>query len=130
MAISADKLAAEMAARLSQVSPSGCTVVSEGSLVLVTSSEGDLSASAAASVVEELDGRSDHELLETASSAILSGTQDAIARILKEPWPVSGDGSMGIPESAVEGDFLRLWFRKGDRCVLELPALRVGEIST
>src|SRR5207248_2733318 len=68
---SPDRFAAEMAARLAEVVPSGFTVRSNGVSVDVYGGADDRHASAGATIIGDKDGRSLAERIETAAWAIL-----------------------------------------------------------
>lgn len=129
MAVSAERLAAELAARLNEVVPTGCGVRSVGALVLVDSVTGERAASGAASIAEDEDGRDLGERLEVAATAVLSGVQDTVAVVLAEPWPVATGGAMALPDAVVETGMLQLRYLSDRRPVLELPSIEVGTLS-
>ena len=60
---------------------------------------------------------------------ILSGVQDTISRILREPWPRQSTGEMALPEARVDQQRLYLWFGPAeDAAALTLRPIEFNDI--
>jgi len=119
--LSAHRFAAALAARLNAVVPRGVTVEAEGSAVSVYD-PALCGGSSGAIILEEEDGRSIVELVETAAWAIMDSTQDVVMESIREQWP------MGVTRAAdagarVIGDRLHLWFGDEEKPVLRLESV-------
>jgi hypothetical protein len=126
MDASSRELAAALADRLNQIVPAGFSVRSGGVSVNVYHDGRDLGGSPALEILADRDGRGVDEKIETAVRAVLSDVQDRIIEASKDPWPwVSGRGAdLPMPDCAVTGDRLRLWF--GDE---NAPVISVAPIA-
>src|SRR5205814_3863257 len=125
---SPDRFAAEMAARLAEVVPSGFTVRSNGVSVDVYGGADDRHASAGAIIVGDEDGRSLAERIETAAWSILNGAQDGVMEILREQWPIAAEGRAAEPEARVQGDELRMWFGDENAPTVALAPLNLRDV--
>jgi hypothetical protein len=60
---------------------------------------------------------------------ILSGVQDTISRILREPWPRQSTGEMALPDARVDQQQLHLWFGPAeDTAALRLRPIEINDI--
>jgi hypothetical protein len=60
---------------------------------------------------------------------ILSGVQDTISRILREPWPRKSTGEMALPDARVDQQRLYLWFGPAeDAAALTLRPIEFSDI--
>lgn len=113
------ELAALLSTRLREVVPAGVVVTADGADVVVRI-DGAESRNGTAAILDE-DGSTVDEVV-TATYAILSHVQDAVAEVTTEPWPGTGT-VMPLPEAEIRDGRLLAWF--GDR---EAPVLViVGE---
>jgi hypothetical protein len=126
---SAARFAEAMATRLAEVMPNGLTIMVRDSTCLDVrdSDDDDWHASAAASILEERDGRSLAALAECAALAILDGTQDVVMEMLTEPWPLTAQGQAALPGARIHNDTLDLWFGDESTPALALRPLRLDE---
>ena len=62
--------------------------------------------------------------------AILSGVQDSVSRILREPWPRLTTGDMALPAGRADSARIYLWYGPaGDRAAITLRPIEVADIS-
>ena len=123
------RLAAMLAERLLNVMPDGLTVHADGDEVDVRNDRGSIGGSASSFIVEDDDGRSLEEKLETASWAVLSGVQDVVAEELRLEWPVLEEGGMALPGVRRTGHELHLWFGAEATPVLRLRSIDLTDFG-
>jgi hypothetical protein len=110
MRASSRKLALALAERLGEILPPPLVVRALGDCLEVQADGTGWGGSAAAAIVEEEDGRSLAERVETAVRAILSGVQDAAAEYLTLPWPLDAAGAMALPDARTDAERVFAWF--------------------
>ena len=124
MAVSSLKLAKTLATRLNEIVPASFQVDAEGNDVGVYSNGVAIGGSGAPAIVDDDDGRSIDQKLETAARAVLSAVQDTISESLREAWPSVNRRVMALPGAHLTGGELRLWY--GDQAA---PVARIGGIA-
>ena len=128
------RLAAAMASRLASVIPRPLTVRANGEAVNVYTEAAPskaLGGSAAAAIVEDDDGRTLDEKIETAVLAILSGVQDSVAEELREPWPRVAEHGMALPNTRRQGGQVYSWFGDDEAAAtIALRPLAIAEIAS
>ncbi len=133
MAASSHRLAAAVASRLAAVAPVPLTVRAEGEVVSVygtTESSKSLGGSAAATIVEELDDRTIAEKIEAAVHAMLSGVQDVVTEVSRQPWPRAERGGMALPNVRSDGTRVHLWYGDDERApVIRFPPIAIAEVE-
>lgn len=117
------ELARFLADELRSALPEGVDITADGPDVVV-GFRGLESRNGTASILDEDDGRSFAERLETATLAVLNHIQDVAADASTVPWPGSGT-TLPLPGVEVSDGRLRAWF--GDRGT---PALVLSETAT
>ena len=125
-----DRLAATLVQRLLSVMPASLTVRADGVVVDVQDERGSIGGSAASTILDEDDGRSLGQKVETASWAVLSGVQDAVAEALQIEWPVLEGGGMALPGVRLIGHQVHLWFGNEPTPVLRLNAIDLADFDT
>jgi hypothetical protein len=115
-----------LAERLSSAVPNTLKVRAEGDVVEVFDGDESVGGSAASSIVEDSDSRSLEEKIETASLAVLSGVQDAIAEALRVEWPLLARGGMALPEARSDGRQVHLWFGEKTAPAMVLPPIELN----
>jgi hypothetical protein len=103
------ELATLLSARLQAVVPDGVLVTADGADVVVRI-DGDESRNGTAAILDE--DASPLEEVATATYAVLSHVQDAVAEATTEPWPGTGT-VQPMPEAEIRDGRLLAWF--GDR---------------
>ena len=69
---------------------------------------------------------SDAEQVQSVVLELLSQVQDIVAETTTEPWPlivVNGRKDMAMPNAAVEGDRLHMWYGEAAAPALRLPSV-------
>lgn len=107
--------------------PQGVDIASEGPDVVV-SFRGFESRNGMASILDEDDGRSLAERLESAALALLSHVQDVAADASTVPWPGS-DATLPLPGTEVSGGRLHAWFGNRDSPDLVLREVEVSAFA-
>lgn len=103
------RLAEALAERLDAVVPSGFRVRAyQGLVCLYHGSE----FHGCNGVVGVLDHNSDviARSVARAAVAVLSGIQDEVAHVTKDPWPRLPQGGMAMPGARLNGDQVLLWY--------------------
>jgi hypothetical protein len=127
--LSPDLFAAAIAARLDTVVPESISVRAEGSVVGVYDPSW-WGGSSAADILDEEDGRSIVELVETAAHGILNSTQDVVMESTREQWPLREAGARAAdPGARVVGEHLHLWFGDEAAPVLRLQPIDLTEVA-
>ena len=75
-------------------------------------------------VFEHASSGSDAEQVQSMVLELLSQVQDVVAEATTEPWPlvvVNGRREMAMPNAAVEGGRLHMWYGDGAAPALRLP---------
>lgn len=124
MRASSPRLASALASRLDSKVPDDIVVRADGTNVIVVHGDREFGASGATQIVDDEDGRSLAERVETVVRAVLSGVQDCVVEELTEPWPTNGSGGLAFPGARVVGHEVRSWY--GEE---QAPAMRLGTIS-
>ena len=128
---SARKLALALAARLDAVVPSRLRVRADGTSVNVYDGSEVWHGSAASEILEDDDDRTVAERADCASSAVISGVQDAVAEALHEQWPALATGAMALPHTRTDGDNVYLWYgRDENHPLLTLPPIVIADLET
>lgn len=142
MPLSALRLAEALASRLNVVAPDAIHVVVEPPSSSALKRDADV-------IVRVVDGaelwggqgfsnldlqpRSDGSLADVACDmavAILSGVQDSVSRILREPWPRLPTGGMALPDGRADSERVYLWYGASeDHAALTLHPIALSEIS-
>jgi len=121
MTVSSHDLAADLAGRLNEAIPASLSLRSKAGTIEVCSNGQTVGGSPALKIIDDNDGRSRSERIETATRAALSGIQDVIIENIRGPWP--GQPSHGAefpkPDCRVVGDELLAWC--GDEADPALP---------
>lgn len=79
--------------------------------------------------LEPDDERSAETHAARAAVNILSGVQDTVSRILREPWPRLSTGEMALPDGRADQQRLYLWFGPAeDAAALTLRPIEIDEI--
>ena len=115
-------LASKLAVALTDVVPSGFRVYEEDGMVCI---QGRLPHRGCAEVTRAFDPEGDlSELAAEAALEALRAIAGYVTEETKKPWPGEGS-SPPIPQVAVEGDAIDMWFenRDGTR-VMEIPRVR------
>jgi hypothetical protein len=141
--ISARRLAAALATRLSAVVPAPIRVIVEEP----ASSTGDPDVHVIVRVLDGAEpwsgqGFSDSSLvadegdspLDVAADTaivILSGVQDSVSRILRDPWPRLPTDAMAMPAGRADEQGLYLWFGlTEDTAAVRLTKIELAEIAS
>jgi hypothetical protein len=127
MNVSSRNLAIDISGRLNDFAPEGLSISSTNGAIEVYSGGQMVGGSPALDIIEENDGRSVTDRVETAVQATLSGIQDVIIEDIHGPWPgPPGPGSeLPLPECRVAGDELLIWFGDQETPALVLPPIRL-----
>jgi hypothetical protein len=75
---------------------------------------------------ERTSSGSDAEQVQSVVLELLSQVQDVVAEATTEPWPlvvVNGRKEMPMPNAAVEGERLHMWYGEAAAPVLRLPSV-------
>jgi len=131
MPASSHKLALALARRIGEVLPPPLGVRAVGGNLEVVRADGAaLGGSAAAGIVDEADGRTLDERVETAGQAVLSGIQDCVAEFRTVPWPAREDGGMAMPGARAGAGRLRLWYGDSEEAaVVRLRPIEFEEFN-
>ena len=79
--------------------------------------------------LEPDDERSARVVAVRAAVNVLSGVQDTISRILREPWPRLSTGDMALPHARVDLQQLHLWFGPTENAAaLTLRPIEINDI--
>ncbi len=121
-----DKIAADIAELIGEALPTGLSLRSAGSNILLLSSDQVLGCSPALEIIDDNDGRSLREKIEIAVRSALSGIQDVVIESQGDLWPgQSGHGAdVPQPNCRTAGRELLVWF--GDEAA---PALSISPIK-
>lgn len=126
MHASSHKLAPALADRLGDVLPSGLSVRASGGGIEIVAPGGVLiGGSNAAALVDDAEGETSRDEVETAARAILSAIQDDVMEYLTLQWPVGDGGEVGVPNARADADRLHLWFGTSETS----PVVRLRPIS-
>jgi hypothetical protein len=126
--VSSRELAALLAERLNQIVPTGFSVRSQDINVDVYAGGKSLGGSAALEILEDDDGRTAREKIETAVQSVLSSIQDTIIETVKGPWPGTSPrgADLPMPGCRVTGDQLWFWFGYEDAPVVSAPPIQLN----
>ncbi|HEY9225639.1 MAG TPA: hypothetical protein VIP11_03260 [Gemmatimonadaceae bacterium] len=144
MQLSARKLAAALASRLTAVVPLPVRVfVEETPKPLLLPDEGidEIIVRVASGselwggqVLSDLDLEPDDDssvpdLAAGWAATVLSGVQDSVSTILREPWPRLHSGGMALPDARADALRVHLWYGASeDRAALSLRPIELSEI--
>jgi hypothetical protein len=128
MSVRSHNIAAALAERLSEVAPPGISLRPYGAEIQVRQDERVVGSAPALEIIDDDDGRSLPDRLETAVRAALAGIQDVIMESLHDPWPEpskllgspGGGADLPHPDSHVTGTELLAWFGDASDPVLSL----------
>jgi hypothetical protein len=130
---SSRRLAAALAERIGEVLPPPLVVRVEGpglNQVNLYADGMNQGGSAAAKIVEEDDGHTLAEAVETVVAAVLNGVQDAVAEYLALPWPTDAAGELAWPGARTDGERVHLWFGGSEAAaVLTLRPIAFAEFA-
>jgi hypothetical protein len=122
-------LAEAISDRIGAIVPPPLAVQAEGSSVNLYVNSKFWGGSAAAEIIEDVDGSTFSERLERAAIAILSGIQDCTAEYLTLPWPVDEGGEMAMPGARADIHRLYLWYGSSeDTALLTLRPIEFAEL--
>ena len=128
---SARKLAVALAGRLDAVVPSRLRVRADGTSVNVYDGGEVWHGSAASEILEDDADRTVAERAASATSAVISGVQDAVAKALREQWPALPTGGMALPHTRTDGENVYLWYgRDEDHPFLVLAPIVIADVET
>lgn len=120
-----------LAVRLDAVVPSRLRVRADGTSVNVYDGSEAWHGSAASEILEDDDDRTVAERADCASSAVISGVQDAVAEALRQQWPALPTGGMALPHTRTDGENVYLWYgRDEDHPLLALPPIVIAGLET
>jgi hypothetical protein len=127
MNVSSRNLAIDISDRLNDFVPEDLSISSANGAIEVYSGGQMVGGSPALDIIEENDGRSVTDRVETAVQSTLSGIQDVIIEDIHGPWPgPPGPGpELPLPECRVSGDELLIWFGDEENPALALPPIRL-----
>lgn len=101
-----------------------------GSEIHVYAHEARIGGSSAATIVDDDDGRTLGEKLESAARAVLGSVQDDVSEFLHEPWPSDQRHVMAMPGSRSDEEWLHIWYGRDERApVVGMAAIRIAEIT-
>lgn len=127
MSVSSGVFAAALATRLGEVAPADVWVFAEGSDVVVATDTGRVGAEGAATILDDADGRSPTERIETAARAVLSGVQDFIIDELWRAWSSDSAGTgPALPNVQVSGNELDMWVGAASEPTIRCMPLALG----
>ena len=129
MAASSRKLAVALATRLNAVVPKPLSVRAVGTEVHVYNGTRFEGSSPASEIVDDDDGRSLAEKADWASSAVVNGIQDVVARTLTEQWPLLPGAEMAIAHARTDGEHIYIWFGDLEAPALVLPPIDISELE-
>jgi hypothetical protein len=127
MNVSSHNLAIDISGRLNDFAPEGLSIGSANGAIEVYSGGQMVGSSPALDIIDENDGRSVTDRVETAVQATLSGIQDVIIEDIHGSWPgPPGPGTqLPLPDCRVAGDELLVWFGDEAAPALALPPIRL-----
>ena len=141
MQLSADRFAAALASRLNAVVPTPVRVFVEGA-VSASGRDPDITVRVAheselwsGQVVSDrdLEPDDDESLLDVATGravTVLSGVQDSVCRILREPWPALPGGGMAMPDARTDQQRVYLWYGPAEgQAALTLRPIELTEVT-
>jgi hypothetical protein len=136
MALSADRLAEALASRLNPLLPGPIHLSVERASgdadVIVRVVNGTEPWGSQGFSNSDLRPRNGLSLGETACDmaiAILSGVQDSVSRLFREPWPRLPTGEMALPDGRADTERICLWYGASeDHAVLALRPIELPEI--
>jgi hypothetical protein len=129
MQASARGFAQALAVRIGEILPPPLTIRVDGCSLDVYADGISQGSSAAAVIVEEDDGRTLSEKLETTGRSVLSGIQDSVSEYLTLPWPKDARGRMATENARADAERLYLWFAGSEaEAVITLRPVDVAEI--
>lgn len=130
---SSRRLAAALAERLGEVVPPPLAVRVDGSELNQINLYADgmnQGGSAAAIIVEEDDGSTLPELVNTVGYAVLNGVQDVVMEYFALPWPTDAAGELAWPGARAEGERVHLWYGSSEAAaVLTLRPIAFAEFA-
>jgi len=142
MPLSALRLGEALAIRLNAVVPSPIHVSVEPPSSSAVSRDADVIVRVAVGAESwggqgfsnlDLQPRSDMSLGDVACDvaiAVISGVQDSVSRILREPWPRFPMGGMALPDGRADSERIYLWYGASeDGAVVTLEPTELREIS-
>lgn len=124
------RLARALADRLGEVLPPPFTVQAEGGGLALYLDGAPTGGNHATRILDEEDGRTLAEKVETAAWADLSGIQDCVSRDLASQWPPDGRGGMALPGVRVADGIAHLWFgEREEAAALALRPIPLAELE-
>jgi hypothetical protein len=129
MQASSLRFAQALAERIAEILPLPLTVRADGASVDVYADGISQGGSAAPVIVEDDDGRTLDERVETAARAVLDGIQDGVSEYLTLPWPLGADGQMAVAGARADTERVYLWFGGSEAgAAITLRPIELGEL--
>ena len=119
---SSHEFAKSLGAQLRDSVPEGVAIEVDGADVVIRFADQE-SRNGTASILDDDDGRSLYEKVDSATRAILSHVQDAASVATGRPWPGSG-ADMPLADVEVRNGHLHAWFG-----AIDAPVLRLNDID-
>jgi len=83
------------------------------------------------SIVDEDDGRTLGQRLETAVRALLNSVQDVVMRHFHIQWPTDSSGSLAVAGARMTGDFVDLWYGPSEeRAVIRFRQIPLKQVTS
>lgn len=127
MNVSSRNLAVDISERLNGFAPGSLSIGYADGAIEVYAGGQVVGRSPALDIIDENDGRSVTDRIETAVQATLSGIQDVIIEDIHGPWPGPQDpgSELPLPDCRVAGNELLVWFGDEATPALALPPIRL-----